>query len=242
MSSESIPQKSTVDEIRRRFDNDVERFSNLETGQSATIDARLAIDLVAEAAAKSSMGAKGLLDIGCGAGNYSLRVLQELPGLDVTLVDLSQPMLDRAVDRVSSATSGRVTAIAGDVREIDLGRERFDIVVAAAVLHHLRNDQEWDAVFQKVFTALRPGGGFWIFDLVASPTAAIEDVMQRRYSEYLVAFKGTEYRDHVLAYIEQEDTPRPVVDQLERMSRAGFAGLDVLHKNGCFAAFGGMKR
>ena len=27
--------KSTVEEIRRRFDADVERFSNLETGQSA---------------------------------------------------------------------------------------------------------------------------------------------------------------------------------------------------------------
>ena len=35
-------KKSTVDEIRERFDNDVERFSNLATGQSATIDAPLA--------------------------------------------------------------------------------------------------------------------------------------------------------------------------------------------------------
>ena len=31
--------KSTVEEIRRRFDADVERFSNLETGQSATAEA-----------------------------------------------------------------------------------------------------------------------------------------------------------------------------------------------------------
>ncbi len=31
--------KSTVDEIRMGFDGDVERFSSLETGQSATIDA-----------------------------------------------------------------------------------------------------------------------------------------------------------------------------------------------------------
>ena len=31
--------KSTVAEIRARFDNDVARFSNLETGQSATVDA-----------------------------------------------------------------------------------------------------------------------------------------------------------------------------------------------------------
>src|SRR5687767_3928615 len=34
--------KSTVEEIRQRFDADVERFSTLETGQSATVDAPLA--------------------------------------------------------------------------------------------------------------------------------------------------------------------------------------------------------
>ena len=43
--------KSTVEEIRRRFDSDVERFSNLDTGQSATVDAPLAMALVAKAAA-----------------------------------------------------------------------------------------------------------------------------------------------------------------------------------------------
>jgi hypothetical protein len=45
--------KSTVEEIRQRFDADVERFSNLETGQSATVDAPLALALVAEAATAS---------------------------------------------------------------------------------------------------------------------------------------------------------------------------------------------
>lgn len=238
----STPRKSTVDEIRRRFDNDVERFSNLETGQSATVDARLAMDLVAEAAAQSTPQAKALLDIGCGAGNYSLRLLQERPGLDVTLLDLSQPMLDRASQRVSAATMGRVTALAGDIREVDLGVESFDVVLAAAVLHHLRTDAEWDAVFEKIYRALRPGGGLWIFDLVAAPTPATEEVMRRRYSDYLVGFKGEEYRDHVFAYVEAEDTPRPVVEQLERMRKVGFEGLDVLHKNCCFAAFGGVKR
>jgi len=41
--------KSTVKDIRKRFDADVERFSNLETGQSATIDVVLAMDLVTRA-------------------------------------------------------------------------------------------------------------------------------------------------------------------------------------------------
>jgi tRNA (cmo5U34)-methyltransferase len=241
MQNSSSPKKSTVDEIRQRFDNDVERFSNLDTGQSATIDARLAMDLVAEAAAGTTPTARSLLDIGCGAGNYSLRLLQELPNLDVTLIDLSQPMLNRAHERVGAATQGRVTTIAGDVREADLGTGQFDIVLAAAVLHHLRTDAEWDAVFEKIYAALKPGGALWIFDLVDSASPAIQEVMRRRFSEYLVAFKGAEYRDHVFAYIAAEDTPRPVVDQLDRMRRAGFTSLDVLHKNSCFAAFGGMK-
>lgn len=234
-------KKSTVDEIRRRFDNDVERFSNLESGQSATVDARLAMDLIAESAARTSPRAESVLDVGCGAGNYSLRLLMELPGLDVTLLDLSQPMLDRALERVSAATTGTALPIAGDLREVELGNGRFDVVLAAAVLHHLRTDAEWDAVLAKIFAALRPGGSLWIFDLVTSSTTAIDAVMRRRYADYLVAFQGAEYRDHVFAYIEAEDTPRPLVEQLDRMRQAGFVGLDVLHKNCCFAAFGGIK-
>jgi tRNA (cmo5U34)-methyltransferase len=78
--------KSTVEEIRQRFDGDVERFSNLETGQSATVDAPLALSLVTEAAAATTPHAQDLLDVGCGAGNYTLKLLEQLPNLNVTLV------------------------------------------------------------------------------------------------------------------------------------------------------------
>lgn len=49
--------KSTVDQIRRRFDADVERFAALETGQSATVDAPLALELIAQAAAVTTPAA-----------------------------------------------------------------------------------------------------------------------------------------------------------------------------------------
>src|SRR5688572_893838 len=97
--------KSTVDEIRQRFDADVERFSNLETGQSATVDAPLAMALVAEAAALATPQARDVLDVGCGAGNYTLKLLAQLPNLNATLIDLSRPMLDRAKQRVAQATA-----------------------------------------------------------------------------------------------------------------------------------------
>ncbi len=233
--------KSSVDDIRRRFDADVERFSNLETGQSATIDAPLAMTLVAQTAAATTPHARHVLDVGCGAGNYTLKLLQHIPNLDVTLIDLSRPMLDRATERVSRATSGTVTALQGDIREVELGEGRFDIVVAAAVLHHLRTDGEWRSVFTAIYRALRPGGSVWVFDLVESSIPAVQRLMWNRYGEYLSALKDEVYRDHVFAYVEQEDTPRPLTFQLDLLRDVGFAQVDVLHKNVCFAAFGAVK-
>jgi tRNA (cmo5U34)-methyltransferase len=200
--------KSTVDEIRQRFDADVERFSNLETGQSATVDAALAMALVAEAAAATTPHARHVLDVGCGAGNYTLRLLEQLPNLDVTLIDLSGPMLDRATERLGRATTGTIKAVQGDIREIDLLVGQFDIVLAAAVLHHLRTDAEWRNVFAAFHRTLRPGGSVWVFDLVESSIPAVQQLVRRRYGEYLTRLRDEAYRDYVFAYVEKEDTPR----------------------------------
>lgn len=234
-------EKSTVEEIRQRFDQDVERFSNLETGQTSTIDAALALELIAETAAAVTPGATHLVDVGCGAGNYALKLLQSLPGLDVTLIDLSRPMLDRAAERVAGATDGQVVTLQGDIRELDFGAGSCDIILAAAVLHHLRSPDEWRQVFQKFYKALRPGGGIWIFDLVDHEHGAVRTLQTERYGAYLTQLKDATYRDHVLAYVAREDTPAPLTFQLEMLRAVGFSFVDVLHKNGCFAAFGGVK-
>src|SRR3954470_10289853 len=120
--------KKSVDDIRRRFDADVERFSNLETGQSATVDAPLAMALVAQAAAATTPHARHALDVGCGAGNYTLKLLEHLPGLNVTLIDLSRPMLDRAMERVGRATTGKINAVQDDVRGVELPDGGYDII------------------------------------------------------------------------------------------------------------------
>ena len=234
-------KKSTVEEIRQRFDADVERFANLETGQSATVDAPLAMDLIVRAAAAVTPAARHVLDIGCGAGNYTLKLLEFLPELNVTLVDLSRPMLDRALQRISEATTANVTSIQADIRKVRLGEERFDIILAAAVFHHLRTDAEWHDVFAKCYAALRPGGSLWISDLIEHANPAVQALMWQRYGAYLAGLKDEAYRDHVFAYIAKEDTPRPLPYQTELLRSVGFSAVEVLHKNSCFAAFGALK-
>lgn len=234
--------KSSIDEIRSRFDGDVERFSSLETGQVATIDATLAMTLISEAAAAATPRIDRVLDIGCGAGNNTLRLRQVVDRpFDADLLDLSRPMLERAAQRVQAATTGRVRTIQADFRDAPLEPSSYDVILAAAVLHHLRDDDDWEHAFRKLYELLRPGGSVWITDLVSHEGRETQSLMWRRYGDYLESLGGADYRDRVFAYIDREDSPRPVTFQLELLRRVGFSAVDILHKNSCFAAFGAVK-
>ncbi len=237
-----LSQKSSTDDIRTRFDADVERFSRLETGQSATMDAPLAMELITRAAAAVTRPIRRVLDIGCGAGNNTLKLHQCLGhDFDACLLDLSPAMVARAVERVGEVNTGKITPWVGDFRTLDLPEAGYDVALAAAVLHHLRDDADWETAFSKIFRLLRPGGSLWITDLVAHSHPQVQEMMWQRYGEYLESLGGAAYRDRVFAYIYLEDSPRPLDWQLDLLRKVGFESVDVLHKNGCFAAFGAIK-
>ncbi|MXV49772.1 methyltransferase domain-containing protein [Pedobacter sp. HMF7647] len=234
-------RKSTVDEIRERFDNDVERFSNLDTGQQTTIDAPLTMDLCTEAAKYVNPNAKDLLDIGCGAGNYTLKMLRKINDLNCTLVDLSMPMLERAQSRVSAETKGTVKIIQQDMRDLDFPEESFDAIFAAATFHHLRDDADWENVFKKMYRFLKPGGSIWISDLITHGNQQLKQLFEDRYAAYLDSIGGPGYRKKVLDYVEYEDTPRSLIYQLDLLRKTGFKEVEILHKNSSMAAFGAIK-
>ena len=233
--------KSSIDEIRQRFDNDVDRFSNIETGQTATIDAPLAMELITQAAFNSTKRIQRVLDIGCGAGNNTIKLSDYVSPFDCDLVDLSLPMLERAQERISEVNSGGIRIFQGDFRGIDLPEKEYDVILAAAVLHHLRDDQDWESTFSKIYRLAAPGGSVWITDLISHETGPVQSLMWTRYGEYLCSVGGESYKDKVIDYIEKEDSPRSVTYQLDLLRKVGFTHVELLHKNSCFAAFGAIK-
>lgn len=234
--------KSTTEQIRSRFDGDVERFSDLDGGQPSVIDAALAMELITEAAVAATPFIERTLDIGCGAGNNTIRLRREY-GRDFAcdLCDLSEPMLSAARRRLAAETNGAIGMYQGDIRHLPLPEGEYDVILAAAVLHHLRDDADWESTFSKLFSLLKPGGSLWISDLVSHENTAINELLFSRYGAYLIVQGGQAYQQEVFAYIDREDSPRPVSYQLDLMRRVGFTEVDILHKNSCFAAFGGIK-
>lgn len=236
-----LNQKSTIEEIKARFDSDVERFSNLETGQTSTVDAPLAMELITRAAVKSTANIDNVLDIGCGAGNNTIKLSQSVAPFNCDLVDLSPAMLEKAAERIAAANSGRIRKFQGDFRTIELPEAAYDVIIAAAVLHHLRDDRDWELTFARLYRLTASGGSVWITDLVSHEIEAVQNMMWRRYGRYLSSIGGESYRDKVFDYIDKEDSPRPVTYQLELLRKSGFSQVELLHKNSCFAAFGAVK-
>ncbi len=230
----------TVAQIRERFDNDVERFSDLDKGHQAAVDSVVALELISTAALAVTPQGESLLDVGCGAGNWSVKFLSKKPGLAVTLLDLAPAMLGRARERVIQAGASKVTVVESDVREAHFD-STFDVIVAAAVLHHLREEHEWLAVFSKFHEILNPGGSLWIYDLVDHELPEVTALMKDSHGRHLELIGGSSFRSEIFGNIDREDTPRPLSFQLDLLRKAGFERIDVLHKHSRFAAFGARK-
>jgi len=108
----------------------------------------------------------GVLDVGGGYGVVSEEVLRLFPRAAVTLQDYSQPMLDRARDRLA-AYGGRINFAIGDLRDPGWteGIGPFDLAVSAIAIHNLRDLDQIAACYRAIAEVVKPGGAFLDYDL-----------------------------------------------------------------------------
>jgi tRNA (cmo5U34)-methyltransferase len=121
------------------------------------MDSKISLEIATEVAKRMVPNALDLLDVGSVAGNYTLMMLSKMPNLNCTLLDLSKPMLDKAVERVSKQARGKVTTMQSDIRSASLRENHFDTILSGAVLHHLRDNKDWETTFSALCKCLRVG-------------------------------------------------------------------------------------
>lgn len=236
-----MTEKSTPEAISHNFDQQVDRFLNIETGQSTAIDSPLCMELVSQTAKILCPNAENIMDLGCGGGNYAFKVASLMPTVNCTLIDISRKMVEAAEKRLQNVVLGKVTAICGDYRNVPLEENHYDIVTAGTTLHHLRQDDEWENVFKKVFKSLKDGGIFCINDIVLSEDEAVDQLMLNGWISLLKKQVPDEV-DLFFGKYESEDSPRSLNYQLDLMRTVGFSETMILHKHFNFVTFLGRKK
>ena len=182
-------------------------------------------------AAESPVTSPAILDIGAGTGLMSAFLLQKYPDAAITLIDFSENMLEVAQERFKEQDNIRY--IVADYSQEDLSGP-YDIICSALSIHHL-NTEDKRKLYQKIYTALIPGGVFVNADLVEGETVYFTNRYREFWNEYLESGPLTdpEHREQLKKRGEL-DRPEKMSDQLRWLSESGFSDSDIVYKNRAF--------
>jgi ubiquinone/menaquinone biosynthesis C-methylase UbiE len=115
----------------------------------------------------SKYGSCNAVDVGCGPGRYALLLLQMMPQLHLTCVDLNREMIVETSRLLSSANVDRFKAVAGDASDLPLESKSADAIFTFNAVHHFI----LPAFLQEARRVLKENGMICIYTRLPSQNA-----------------------------------------------------------------------
>jgi len=205
-----------------------------------------------------------LVDLGCGTGTLTLRLLEVFPQAQVFGLDGDPTMLALARSRLESYGT-RARIIQADLRDggwRDSITGEIDGAVSATALHWLDPGRLPD-LYRAVAGLLRPGGIFLNADHVGSSSPAVQKAWEQHreearreegdtnaddwrefWSAYAVALGLglAEIRQRFDGMLEQSvEAGLPLAWHFDQLRAAGFSSVDCFWRCDCDAIYGGIR-
>ena len=160
-----------------------------------------------------------VLDLGGGTGALSAAVLDGLPGVRVTILDVDADMLGEARPRLARFTD-RVSFQEGSFLD---PLPPADAVVASLALHHVHDLRTKTALYRSIHDTLSPGGVLLNLDAAVTEDERLNglvfDRMAARMGDHGIT--DPEARHHFAAWAK-EDRYFPLDAELSALREAGF--------------------
>ncbi len=107
-----------------------------------------------------------ILDVGAGSAVWSLTFAQKDPDAKVTALDWPAVLKIAAASAEGLGLKERFNVLPGNYHEVDLSDETFDMAMVGNVTH-IETPEGNQALFQKIYRALKAGGEIVIFDIMS---------------------------------------------------------------------------
>ncbi|MHC5933052.1 class I SAM-dependent methyltransferase [Nostoc sp.] len=192
-----------------------------------------------------------ILELGCGTGELSLKILNRFPDAQVIALDYSPRMVQFAQDKITAdGYQQRWTGIQADFgdwannpKNLDIGSE-FDACVSSLAIHHLQDEMK-SAVFERIAASLTQDGCFWNADPTLPESPALAEVYKAAREEWAVQQKislteiGAKRGAISTQGYSSQDQLASLDAHLQMLSKAGFKTVAVPWKYYGLAVFGG---
>lgn len=193
-------------------------------------------------------GPIALLDLGCGDGILTYKLMQTGQPISATLVDGSDEMLRKAAQRLHEYPGVRpVKASFQEIIDGEVISREFDFIVSSLAIHHLGMKGKTD-LFAWIYSRLKSGGCFLNIDVVLAPDERLEQWYLTLWQEWIAEKKalagitGDLYDDTMKRYKDNRDNkPDTLEIQLAALREVGFKSVDCYFKYGVFTMYGGEK-
>lgn len=176
-----------------------------------------------------------VLDIGAGTGLLSAFILKKYPEASLTLIDISNKMLEIAKQRFKNFSN--INYISDDYTKF-VFNGKYDIIISALSIHHLSNYEKSNLI-KKCYTLLEPNGIFINADQVLGETPFIETFNKKMWRKSIeTSGLSREELDSCYNRIKL-DKEATLEQQLNWLKEAGFSDVSCAYKHFHFAAMVG---
>ena len=164
-----------------------------------------------------------VLDLGGGTGALSSALLDGLPGVQVTVLDVDTDMLREARRRLARYDE-RVSFQEGSFLD---PLPAADVVVASLALHHVHDLKIKTQLYRSIHKTLSPGGVLLNLDAAVTEGARLNGLVFDRMTERMRdhGISDAEARAHFAAWAE-EDRYFPLDAELAALREAGFGEVE----------------
>lgn len=194
-----------------------------------------------------------ILELGCGTGEVSLKVLKRCPEAHIVALDYSPRMLQFAQAKIAAAGyAQRWTGIQADFGDwaiypdkFNIGSE-FDACISSLAIHHLQDEMKLK-LFQRITASLNQNGCFWNADPILPESPALAEIYQAAREEW-ARQQGTNLAE-IRAKVgnstpegySSQDQLATLETHLQMLTQAGFKTVAVPWKYYGLAVFGGWR-
>ena len=203
-----------------------------------------------------------IVDLGCGAGSLTERILKEIDECEVVAIDFDPTLLVLAEARLAKF-GPRAKIVSQDLREkswTDCVQGKADAVVSATALHWFSSEQ-LARLYSQIAEVLKPGGIFLNADHAASDSAAIQktweqhrEIMRHQeqhggadsWNEFFQAYAEAlnmdidSVRQNVIGQWVAVEEGLPLAWHFDRLRECGFASVDCFWRCDCDAVYGAI--